>query len=166
MKPKCPNTECGADLQFVTRDYNYYEIDKMYPDGVLDVGDLDDSQTDEEYTPYFWCNDCGKEYVRNEAEDGFIPKPTAMDDVSPSPLRDHGYGDSPEVAGAPKITAEVAQMCPNCECGKLFAIEVRVKAPPMLRVPEGHVAVGKYAGCAACPWASPMVTSARPKETT
>lgn len=161
MKPKCPNTECRANLQYVTRDYVYHQVDEFYEeDGSVDFSHRNDSVVDEEFEDHWWCNTCCKEFVYKEKK--FILKP----EVTPSTpsLRDYGYGDSPEVIGAPCITEEVSQLCPNCGCGKLFAVEVVVENPPrMLRVPNNHVAVGRYVGCPACPWASPMITTARPK---
>ena len=82
----------------------------------------------------------------------------------PTNLRDYGYGDSPEVAGQPKVLGFISEPCPNCACIPTFQIEVVMAEPPsQLRVPPGSHAVGTYVGCAACPWASPMMTTARPK---
>jgi hypothetical protein len=75
--------------------------------------------------------------------------------------RDYGYGDDPKVVGVP-IAGEkpLGQWCPNCRCASVFAIEVEVANPsPLLRRPtEPHKVIGRYVGCPACPWASPMVT--------
>jgi len=79
----------------------------------------------------------------------------------PRKLRDHGYGDAPTVTGAPRVDAELPGDCPNCKCESLYSIVVEVANPsPMLRRPaEPHRVVGRYIGCPACPWASPMMTS-------
>jgi hypothetical protein len=76
-------------------------------------------------------------------------------------LRDHGYGDSPKVIGSPTVGEKLLQKCPGCGCVGLFPIEVEVAGPvPLLRRPaEPHKIVGRYFGCAACPWASAMMTS-------
>ena len=75
--------------------------------------------------------------------------------------RNHGFGDSPEVTGAPRVREPVSGTCPHCRCASLFSIEVEVANPsPLLRRPaEPHRVVGRYVGCPACPWASPMMTS-------
>lgn len=84
-----------------------------------------------------------------------------MSDDNP---RDHGYGDSPEPVGAPVvIQREKAMRCPHCGCGSVYSIEVPVRAPRALRVPPNHEAVTRYVGCPACPWASPAITTSRPK---
>ena len=79
-------------------------------------------------------------------------------------IRDHGYGDSPEVEGVPVVEATMGgSKCPNCGC-VTQAIAVAVSNPHKgLEIPEGHRAVGRYYGCPACPWASPMVTRAEPR---
>jgi len=80
--------------------------------------------------------------------------------------RDYGFGDAPEVTGVPTVGEKLSEKCPNCGCGTVFMIEVEVAHPsPMLRRPDGpHKVVGRYVGCPACPWASPMMTSVRPVE--
>jgi len=80
--------------------------------------------------------------------------------VSKNP-RDHGFGDAPTVVGVPVVGEKpLGQWCPNCHCASVFAIEVEVANPsPLLRRPaEPHKVIGRYVGCPACPWASPMVT--------
>lgn len=74
--------------------------------------------------------------------------------------RDHGFGDSPKINGVPVVGEKVLHQCPNCGCVGLFPIEVEIANPsPLLRLPdEPHKVVGRYQGCAACPWASPMMT--------
>lgn len=82
--------------------------------------------------------------------------------------RDHGYGDRPTVVGAPVIGARVpAGSCPHCRCATVFEVEVEVGNPsPRLRRPmEPHRVLGRYIGCPACPWASPMVTLCVPTTT-
>lgn len=68
------------------------------------------------------------------------------------PERDHGYGDSPDVIGPPRVGPEIPAPCPNRGCAHLYLIEVTV------RLPGGREGMGSYGGCAACPYASPMVT--------
>jgi hypothetical protein len=68
-------------------------------------------------------------------------------------IRDYGYGET-QVDGVPEIVGEAPGSCPNCNCEKLFLLKVKVLAIPSLRGGEGF---GTYAGCPACPWASPMV---------
>ena len=77
--------------------------------------------------------------------------------------RDYGYGDSPEPTGPPEIkSGPLDESCPNCEGKTLFMLEVTVPNNPlmagMLGSKEG---VGVYMGCAACPYASPMMTRAK-----
>ena len=70
-------------------------------------------------------------------------------------LRDHGYpdvGDTP--SGTP--TAEPAGKdtpCPNCGC-HLMLVTVSMNN----KLVKGGKGVGRYLGCPACPFASPMVT--------
>lgn len=81
--------------------------------------------------------------------------------------RDHGYGDVPEVKGVPIVGDKpTGHWCPECRCTSTFAIEVEVANPsPLLRRPDTlHKVVGRYVGCPACPWASPMVTTVVPVE--
>lgn len=77
-------------------------------------------------------------------------------------MRDYGFGDKPEVVGAPTVSAAPAGSCPYCACATVFNVTVEVANPsPLLRRPSvPHRVVGRYIGCAACPWASPMATSA------
>lgn len=77
--------------------------------------------------------------------------------------RDHGYGDAPKVVGIPTVVDKLDEKCPHCGCQTLFGIEVKVENPSSLlrRPKEPHEVVGRYVGCPACPWASPMMTVAR-----
>jgi hypothetical protein len=95
--------------------------------------------------------------------------------MSEQPLRDHGYqkigtGGPEDVIGPPIVLSEFADhgaACPHCGCEKLFLIEVELAkpaTPPRLRVPEGSKVIGIYPGCPACPWAGPMMTTARAKK--
>ncbi len=81
-------------------------------------------------------------------------------------LRDYGYGDAPKVKGVPIVGDKMGHWCPNCRCDTVFAIEVEVEnPPPQLRRPDTlHKVIGRYIGCPACPWASPMVTMVVPLE--
>ena len=66
-------------------------------------------------------------------------------------LRDYGLPDF-GVVGRPKATKAIGEHeCPNCGCEALHCIEVEVE------VMEGTSGLGKYIGCPACPWASPMM---------
>ena len=78
----------------------------------------------------------------------------------PRKLRDYGLGDSTEtVIGAPRVVGApiLDGTCPNCKCRTFFMIEADVRHP-LLR---GEVGVGRYLGCPACPWASPMLSTAQ-----
>jgi hypothetical protein len=82
----------------------------------------------------------------------------------PESIRDHGFGDSPEVRKPPRLGDHLEESCPHCGCSPVFMVEVDVVNPPaQLHMPKGSKAVGQYVGCAACPYASPMVTVARTK---
>jgi len=80
-------------------------------------------------------------------------------------VRDHGYGDSPEVTGVPRASQPGEQAsglhdkgegCPNCGCMELMQVEVGVKNERL----KGGTGLGIYVGCPACPWASPMLSVA------
>lgn len=77
--------------------------------------------------------------------------------------RDHGFGDSPKVVGVPVVIDKVEEKCPNCGCQTMFGIEVKIANPsPLIRRPSApHEVVGRYVGCPACPWASPMMTTTK-----
>lgn len=81
------------------------------------------------------------------------------------PQRDHGYGDAPIPKGPPRIIGKLpsTEACPNCGCSPVFGIEVTLRdAPPQLRRSDKpHEIIGTYVGCAACPWASAMVSTIR-----
>jgi hypothetical protein len=87
----------------------------------------------------------------------------AADGWQPIPERTYGFGDKPRVRGVPTIELrKTGEPCPNCGCEDTFLIRVEIEnPPPMLRMPEGHVAIGHYVGCVACAWASPMTCSAQ-----
>lgn len=79
----------------------------------------------------------------------------------PRNLRDYGLGDEPKVEGSPKVGERLEEECPHCGAHGIFQITVIIKNPPSyLKVLKGKVPVGRYMGCAACPWASPMMTTA------
>jgi hypothetical protein len=79
-------------------------------------------------------------------------------------LRSYGMSNSCTPVGAPRIrksgekrTAPTKDIeCPHCKCEQLFEIEVDVEGPYL----NGGAGVGYYMGCAACPWASPMIAIA------
>lgn len=69
------------------------------------------------------------------------------------------YGDGPENDPyEPPIAKLVGPIegkqpeCPNCGCAQVMEITCQIK-DSRLRSGEG---IGKYLGCPACPWASPM----------
>jgi hypothetical protein len=72
-------------------------------------------------------------------------------------LRDYGLPNPAQVIGTPTWTEAdaTAPACPNCG-GKLAAVTVKVEMP-MLRGGKG---TGRYLGCPACPFASPMMCAA------
>jgi hypothetical protein len=70
-------------------------------------------------------------------------------------IRDYGLGDCQE-AGIPRLKELVEHECPNCKCQNLAIIEVAVKDK---RLSSG-VGKGTYYSCVACPWASPMISTA------
>lgn len=78
---------------------------------------------------------------------------------SPDSLRDYGYANSTPV-GKPTARfladGELTRSppaCPNCGCEQICEIKVKVRQ----KLLAGGVGVGRYLGCPACPWASPMV---------
>lgn len=74
--------------------------------------------------------------------------------MATSNIRDYGLGDSTAcVRGVPRVLKETGLKCPNCGCPTTFDIEVDVEHP-LLR---GGIGKGKYCGCPACPFASPML---------
>ena len=74
----------------------------------------------------------------------------------PRDLRDHGYGDVATPDGVPVAVVTNQDMpCPNCEC-QLLQVTLKVKNPKL----KGGKGTGMYLGCPACPYASPMLTTA------
>lgn len=78
--------------------------------------------------------------------------------------RDHGLGSAAKANGTPRVTGQLNEQCPHCGCDRVYSIEVEIAdPPPTLRRPPGpHRVIGRYLGCAACPWASPMMASCAP----
>jgi len=76
-------------------------------------------------------------------------------------LRDYGLGNTDSfVRSIPRAKLatpidNVVPNCPNCGCQSICEIEVDVDAPML----KGKTGIGKYLGCPACPWASPMLMS-------
>lgn len=71
-------------------------------------------------------------------------------------------GDStPFVQGPPVVkgVAEGMPPCPHCKCATLYDIEVVITGHPLLA--SGGNGVGRYIGCPACPFATPMLMVAR-----
>lgn len=79
--------------------------------------------------------------------------------------RDHGYGDSPEVEGSPRVLNKIEDDCPNCGCKEVYMIEVDLVDNPehsrLILLRGTGKPIGVYVGCPACPFASPMMTSRR-----
>ena len=73
-------------------------------------------------------------------------------------IRDHGYGPSPEPDGPAEITRTVDEKCPNCQSKTLFMLRIKLKDEGSAQLLKGtRSPAGEYIGCAACPYASPMV---------
>jgi hypothetical protein len=71
-------------------------------------------------------------------------------------LRDYGLGESTQyVRGVARVVTFTPIACPNCHGVTVFPLEVDVEHPNLNS--EGGRGVGTYLGCAACPWAGPMV---------
>lgn len=77
--------------------------------------------------------------------------------------RDYGYGESPDPVKPPEIKAGPNDSpCPNCKGNTLFLIEVTVPSNPRMKgMLDSKEGIGVYMGCAACPYASPMMTRAK-----
>jgi hypothetical protein len=86
--------------------------------------------------------------------------------------RDYGLG-TPETTSVPRLAWNgekgdrqrldcyvLTNPCPNCGGLTLFTINVDVK----LKRLHGGRGTGCYLGCAACPYASPMICTAAPQE--
>jgi len=75
--------------------------------------------------------------------------------------RDHGYGDSPNPSSPPTILSKADASCPHCGGETLFMLEVLLEDDggmmSALLAGSGELR-GAYLGCAACPYASPMMT--------
>lgn len=71
-------------------------------------------------------------------------------------LRDYGLGNPGSPVGNPRLASPeplTDMACPNCKGETLFTIHVDMENE-LLR---GGMGTGTYVGCAACPWASPMM---------
>lgn len=78
-------------------------------------------------------------------------------------LRDYGLPDADEyMDGKPEVMREENIPCPHCGCEKTFSIEIPLKDFPLVKKGEQR---GSYVGCAACPWASPMMISGKAEGT-
>ena len=74
--------------------------------------------------------------------------------------RDHGLGIHGRPVGPPRVSRALPgpeATCPHCGCEGLYEVSVRMTGVRILAGGEGK---GKYLGCAACPWAGPMVVVA------
>jgi hypothetical protein len=77
----------------------------------------------------------------------------------PDSRRSYGLADStPHVQGVPRVVGKstIAMPCPHCGCRDLYDIEVDI----VLALLVGGKGIGKYIGCPACSFASPMLTEA------
>ena len=74
----------------------------------------------------------------------------------PDYRREHGLDPSDRfVLGPPRVLSESDMSpCPHCQCATLYEIVVRVKHPLLAGAGYG---TGRYVGCPACPFASPML---------
>ena len=70
--------------------------------------------------------------------------------------RNHGYELTGSVLDIPRISGDAGLECPNCGCKQPYHIMVMVEN----RLLKGGKGVGNYIGCPACPFASPMMTTA------
>lgn len=78
----------------------------------------------------------------------------------PHPLREYGYGSSdPFVRSVPRVLGPATGLppCPGCGCVTLFELEVDVNHP---RLRGDGTGLGRYVGCPACPFATPMMMTA------
>ena len=69
--------------------------------------------------------------------------------------RDYGLGN-PTVDGSPRLGPymdDAEALCPYCKGHTLFELSIDVIDKRL----RGGKGIGKYLGCAACPYASPMV---------
>jgi len=84
--------------------------------------------------------------------------------------RDHGLADPGTPISKPVARAitdkefqaavDAADGCPNCGCETIMEITLQVEMPML----KGGKGTGRYLGCPACPWASPMITIATGSE--
>lgn len=76
-------------------------------------------------------------------------------------IRDYGYGNPHEqgTVSNPHVIEKATDLpkCPNCGCPDLYWIEVDLTN----RLLAGGAGIGRYVGCPACPFASPMVMVAK-----
>ena len=82
--------------------------------------------------------------------------------MSSSNPRNHGLGIQGHPAAPPQVVKALTDpgaVCPHCECVGLYEITVRMVAVSAV---VGGQGLGMYLGCAACPWAGPMVIVADP----
>jgi len=71
------------------------------------------------------------------------------------PERDYGLGKPCEPIAPPKarLLNDPNAVCPNCGCDAIHELTVVVPEPRLV----GGIGTGRYLGCPACPYASPMV---------
>lgn len=76
-------------------------------------------------------------------------------------IREYGLGDI-RTDGPPRVKRLTQELpaCPNCGCASMAELEVNV-VDARLKSGKG---IGRYIGCPACPFASPMVCTAMPAE--
>jgi len=77
------------------------------------------------------------------------------------PEREYGlpsHGDHYETAGKATLTSGTpeSEPCPNCDNQTVFALSVPLTSEML----KGGKGIGHYFGCAACPFATPMIALA------
>jgi len=71
-------------------------------------------------------------------------------------IRDYGLGNV-ETTGPPEVLSKMEGVCSHCGGETLYLISVEVSNAML----KGGGGTGRYVGCAACPYASPMMASAK-----
>ena len=75
-------------------------------------------------------------------------------------MRNYGLPNA-EPQGIPVATPlEKPTTCPNCGCAQVMDIMLPVKQDLI----RGKKGLGRYMGCPACPWASPMIVTSNTPE--
>ena len=75
-----------------------------------------------------------------------------------SNIRDYGLGESPTPDGPAEVIKTIDSPCPNCTSETLFMLRIPLKDEGSAQLLKGTKSpTGEYVGCAACPYASPMM---------